>query len=222
MWHLLTANSTAIQAVSALASVFLTIVLIVVTIRYVKMTQRMVGLSEKQFRSGIQPQLSVDLEWIDNGDQKRGVFHFKNVGPNSFIITRGEFSWYCRRSEQTLVEPREFPLMHWRVLPPGQETHETFNVNPLTADIHEAHEGECEWIFRTEVQLEDLAGILRHEYSFDESLGLHYIRDYTAQSWWSKTRIRWHNRWAFTKYRLKALRQRVRKRTTKTDTSPRS
>lgn len=86
MWHFLTVNSTAIQAFSALTTAFLTIVLIAVTVRYVKINQRMVALSEKQFRAGVQPQLCVTLEWVHRTEEMIGIFHFKNVGPNSFMI----------------------------------------------------------------------------------------------------------------------------------------
>lgn len=182
----------------------------------------MVTLSEKQFWAGIQPQLSVTLEWIHKNRNMAGVFHFKNVGPSSFMIAQGEFSWYCACSEQTLVRPHEFPLLHYRVLPPGEATRERFEVNPLTADLHEDHEGECRWNFRTLVQLEDLTGILKHEYSFDEALGLSYVRDYTAHShsWW-KTRIRWRNRWISIRYRLKLWWRALQKRIAEMDAYPR-
>lgn len=74
-----------------------------------------------------------------------GIFHFKNVGPNSFMILQGSYDWYCSRAEQTLVRPHQFPLLHYRVLPPGQTTQERFSVRPLTADFHDDHEGECDW-----------------------------------------------------------------------------
>jgi len=220
MWHLLANNSTIIQAISALASALLTIVLVVVTIRYVTLTHQMVTLADKQFRAGVQPQLSVKLDWAAQGEKRIGFFRFKNVGPNSFMISRASFSWYCAHSEQTLVRPREFPLLRSRVLPPGQATSQRFEVDPLSAELHEDHEGDCNWIFRTDVQIEDLAGTVRHEYSYDEALGLSYVRDYGAFTWWSAMRGRWHNRWMWARYKLKVWRRALQERIADIDGYP--
>jgi hypothetical protein len=202
--------ASAIQAFSAIATVLLTLALVIVTVLYVRTTRRILAVSSKQARADFQPQLlpAIKYKWIDG--VAKGDISLTNVGKHYFKIIRFALDFYCSLSEQTSMEPCEFQLLAHRAVVAGDTVSVFFEWDPKGDKIfHMQHDGACHWIATIELVVEDLFGFGRHQYSYDESLGLSYIQPYET-TWWRRQRSIWNNRLVRLRWESKALLKKAR------------
>ncbi len=169
-------HSAAIQAFSALAIVFLTVVLIRITNRYVKSTQAMVRIMERDSAIRLQPRIIPSIKYKWDGRTAKGSLRLENPGPNDAILRRVELDYYCSHSKLCQTPPKEYRLLVYRVIPAKQWIEEDFQTVPdEDCHYHEPHTGECHWIFQVRVECTDILGLLTHVYSYDEALGIHHF-----------------------------------------------
>ncbi len=170
----LSQNSAAVQAFSAVAIAVLTLVLIFITHRYVKSTQAMVHIMERDSAIRLRPQVVPTINYKWEHGKATGSFRLANPGPNDAVLRRVELDVYCLHAEICERLPAVFQLLTWRVLPPGGSVEQEFSISP--GDIcyfHEDHEGDCGWTFKINVECTDALHLLEHNYLFDEVLGIH-------------------------------------------------
>lgn len=199
--------SAAIQALSAVVIALLTSVLIVVTVRYVKGTEAMVRIMERDSATRLQPRIVPKLNYEWEGQVAKGMFVLANPGPNDAVLRQVELDYYCSRSENTYSNPRPYQLLTHRFVPADQEIECRLEICPIQDCLyHESHDGDCRWILRVRVTCTDAENLREHVYSLDEALGIsHYVMPPRVRTTWFKARQRaLQNRLRNYAYKLRA------------------
>ena len=202
--------ASAIQALSAALTFFVTLALVFVTVLYVRTSGKMLAVVSKQARADFQPQLLpvITYKWVEGA--AKGDISLTNVGKHYFKIIRFALEFYCSQSEQTSMDPYEFQLLTYRAVVSGNTVNVFFEWDPKGGEVfHMEHDGPCHWIARLELIVEDLFGFGQHEYSYDEALGLSYIQPY-QNTWWRHQVSAWDNRLIRVRHSARALLKDIR------------
>ncbi len=192
MMDWLSQYSTAVQVLSALAIAVLTMVLIGVTMRYVRGTEAMVRTMKRDSAARLQPRIVPELNSEWEGQVAKGAFVLRNPGPNDAVLREVELDYYCSRSENTYSKPQLYQMLTHRLVPAGQRVECRFEICPIQDCLyHESHEGDCRWILRVRATCTDIMGLLEHVYSLDEVVGFsHYVVPPRLGTTWFKARTR--------------------------------
>jgi len=191
--------SAAIQAGASVAIATLTVVLIYVTSRYVRLTQQILEVNSRDSAIRLAPKLVLLVTAHVKENVARGSLRIKNKGENPAVLVNVKIDGYCSHSEQTNMRPTDFPLLTWRLMPPEEELDRSFEISLQESDMYHApHEGKCNWVFRAEVQCRDMLHLLRHVYSFDQALGhSHFVEPPSVRStWWRRQKRFYRNVWS--------------------------
>lgn len=119
-------NAAAIQALSAAATLALTIVIACITFKYVKLTSGSVELARAQFRADLQPKLTFSITRSGSSPQPSQAM-IVNVGSRALRIISIGISLFDQKNVQP-ISPR-IELSRWRdvTLVPSDKL--TFDVN---------------------------------------------------------------------------------------------
>ena len=125
---------------------------------------RNLGIVRGQFESSVRPVLTPSVtHGRASNSLQAGPFSIVNNGPNEVVISRVELDFYCSKSENSLRQPIQYPLLQWRLLTPGQSVTQNFTLDPAKEiSYHEDHDGECDWIFTLAVACSDLLRMCTH------------------------------------------------------------
>jgi len=168
-------------ALSTFCSLLLTLVLIGVTGFYAWTNHNLFSLSRKQFEADWLPQFSVSIQWEAThhalyADSLRGAVIFHNQGPRNFILKRLEYRASRRfgREGRIPADPVEAALHEGVLIPKESDTpvHFGYPLLPGFVRNHPPHPGECIWSLHLEIDIDDIMGIARYTYRYDDLHGL--------------------------------------------------
>jgi hypothetical protein len=213
----LAANSSAIQAIGALASLFLTFVLVFITWRYVRLTKTLADVAFSQIYDKLQPakfamQTTVHKESYQFGLQ----IDFRNEN-ESMVLVKGLYIWafYPRMKRPPVVYHKFGGTVFGRQRPFGL----SMNMPPGYAEIYEKADQDFlpnpaqprTYYFSVALNFSDMRGAVQHCCIWThEGLTMSYqARFYRPPSafslWLSDKRIKAHNTISQWKYNLKHL-----------------
>jgi hypothetical protein len=84
-------NSAAVQALAAVAAVAVTAILVLVTVRYVSLTQRILEAGEASMRAGFLPDIDANIDFTHPRRDELSVY-IKNVGESPIRVSRAKLT----------------------------------------------------------------------------------------------------------------------------------
>jgi hypothetical protein len=164
-------NAGAIQAVSSIVTAFLTLTLVLVTTRYVRLTNRLAGTALAQLRASLQP--DIDCRISCGMVTSEGEFTIHNKGPFSVRIRSVEVQGRVLKQEWVQMEAIDFGIMKGLIVPAGKEISQSFSMAKQVIKISGwpgYAQARCEFVLCTACT--DQTGAFEHFYKYSEQQGL--------------------------------------------------
>ena len=194
MFPWLNTYAPAIQALSAVSMVLLTVVLLLITIASLAFARETLVLLRQDAIAKLRPNLVPAIRYGKN-DVFVVSWSVANAGPNDAVLRRIAFDGYCSHSENSQLEKREFPFFHDRLIPAGESITHGLNFDPnKNVAYHDAHEGSCYWIFRLTLECQDYLGLGTYEYCYDDVGGIRHVINEAHRPAFVTTWLRWWRR----------------------------
>jgi hypothetical protein len=184
-------NAAAVQALSAVVTAVLTIVLVWATLRYVKAAHWTLAVARDQLKASTQPQPLIEIQFTERplGTMK-GTVRIENVGTSLFRLYEGWIEFYAGTGAgHRGANSFQLEKLMGQVVLVGESTSIDFDIEMRLKDPPRPNKSKPPvWTCALSLTVQDVFGV-KHAFNHDGRIGFSYFgiqRGYPGVVWYEQ------------------------------------
>ncbi len=177
------AAATLTQAVSAAITAAVTVVLCLLTYRYMLLTKQLAETASEQFRTSLRPLINISIDF-DRGSSPQGrlyfnegIVHVKNAGTAPVLVSKAYLRWKHSPEDDDEVETELVDLRN-ALIGIGETSNGRFNMQASSKGppVIDHFDEWSDWVY-VSLKCSDIDRIAKMSYGYQRATGLQVLAD---------------------------------------------